>query len=126
MRRPPEFTRQSIPTRAQGADHRRKQQRFADGDDLRLKTLLRGLRPEGREVRRDHVACDDLAIRRLEGGNLRGEVVVHHLVAAGIVQPVTGLRERGRQAELGIAPRIAVSIVREQPTDDLVGGQAAP
>src|SRR5262245_3707601 len=110
--RPPDLAGQPIAARAQRFDNRRKQQGFADGDDLRLESLLRGLRPECREIRWDHVAGDDLGSRRLERGNLRGEVVIHELIAAGIVQLVAGLRERRGQTVLRIAPRISRALVR--------------
>jgi hypothetical protein len=42
---------------------------------------------------------------------LRREVVVHHLIAAWIDEPVAGLRERRRQTALRIAPGIAVRII---------------
>ena len=63
MRRPPDFRGEAIATLAERIDHRGEQQRLADGDDLRLEALLRRLRPEGGEVRRDHVAGDDLGAR---------------------------------------------------------------
>src|SRR5262245_6522513 len=124
--RPPDLAGQPIAARAKRLDDRGEKQGFADGDNLRLESLLRGLRPECREIRWDHVAGDDLGPRRLESGNLRREVVIHELIAAGIVQLVAGLRERRRQAELRIAPGISVRVVREESADDLVGRQIVP
>ena len=126
VRRPPDFGGQAVAARAQRLDRRGKQQRLADGDDLRLEALLRRLRPERGEVRRDHHAGDDLDARRLEGRDLRGEVVVHLLIAAGIDQLVAGRGERRRQAALLVAPGVAVGVVREQAADHLVARRAVP
>src|SRR4029453_18671175 len=106
-RRPPDLGGEPVAARAERIDHRGEQQSLADGDDLRAETLLRRLRPEGGEVGRDHVAGYDLGIHRLEGRNLRSEVVVHELVAAGGGELVAGLRERRRQAALRIPPGMA-------------------
>ena len=109
--------REAVAAVAERLDHRREQQRLADGDDLRLEALLRGLAPEGGEIRRDHVAGDDLAAGCLEGADLSGEIVVQRLIAARIDQLVAGRGERRRQAALGVAPGVAVGVVREEPAD---------
>src|SRR6187401_3649241 len=121
VRRPPDLAAEAIAALAQRLDDRREQQRLSDGDYLRLEALLRRLRPERREIRRDHVAGDDVRAGRLERRNLRREVAVHELVAAGIVQLVAGLCQCGWQPEIRIAPRNAVGVIREKTADDLVG-----
>ena len=73
-----------LPRGPSEATTEREQQRLADGHDLGMEALLRRLRPERREIGRDHVADDDLGAGALERRNLRGEIVVHHLIAAGI------------------------------------------
>src|SRR5262249_21631422 len=60
--RPPDFRGEAVAACAERIDHRREQQRLADGHDLRAEALLRRLRPEGGEVGRDHVAGDNLGI----------------------------------------------------------------
>ena len=126
MRRPPDFAGEPVAAFAQRVDDGGEQQRLADGDDLRLEALLRRLRPEGREVGRDHVAGDDLRAGRLERRNLRGEIVVHELIAAGIDELEPALGKRRREPDVGIAPGIAVGVVGEQPADHLVGRQFVP
>src|SRR5690242_7656578 len=64
--RPPDFAGETISASAQGFDHRRKQQRFADRDDLGPEALLRCLRPEGRKIRWNHIASHDLGPGCLE------------------------------------------------------------
>ena len=125
-RRPPDFGGESVAARAERVDDRREQQRLADGNDLGAEALLRRLRPEGREVGRDHVAGDDLGIDRLERRDLRREVVVHQLIAAGIGEPVAGLCKRRRQAVLRIPPGIAVGVIGEQAAHDFVGRRRIP
>src|SRR6185437_2922323 len=126
MRRPPDLAAQPIAALAQRLDHRWEQERLADRDDLRPETLLRGLRPERREIRWNHVAGDDFRAGCLECRDLRREVAVHELIAAWIVQLVAGLCEGGRKPEIGIAPRIAVGVVREKTADHLVGRELVP
>ena len=82
-----------------------------------LKPCWPAWRPEGGEVRRDHHAGDDLGIRRLEGGDLRREIVGQRLVAAGIGEREAGVGQRLGEAELRVAPGIAVGIVGEQAAD---------
>ena len=111
---------------AQCLDRHRKQDGLADGGGLRLETLLQRLLPERGEVRGQHYAGDDLALRVLEGGDLRREVVGEVLVAAGVDELVALLVEHGREAHLLVAPGIAVAVVREQRPDRLVGLDLAP
>src|SRR3954470_2741514 len=92
--RPPDLGREAVAACAERVDDGGEQQRLADGDDLRPEALLRRLRPEGREVGRDHVAGDDLGARGLERGNLRSEVVVDRLIATRIDQPIARCGER--------------------------------
>src|SRR4051812_28424089 len=102
VRRPPDLAAEAIAARAERFDDGGEEQRLADGDDLRLETLLRTLRPEGREVGRDHVAGDDLRAGLLEGGDLRGEIIGERLVAARIDELEAGLLQRWREADLGV------------------------
>src|SRR6516165_10148991 len=94
IRRPPDFAGQAVAARPQRIYHRWEQQRLADRHYFWMEILLRSLRPESREVRRDHVPGDDLGAGFLEPRDLGGEVIIHHLIAARINQPVAGLRQR--------------------------------
>src|SRR5262249_16871911 len=105
---------------------RREQQRLADGGDLGRKALLSRLRPERPEVGRDHDTSDDLAIVFLECGDLSTEVRREVLVAARIEQAEPLLLEGLGEAQVDIAPGVAVAIVGEQATDFLVGGDGSP
>ena len=100
--------------------------RLADRGHLGLEALLQRLLPEGGEVGRQHDAGEDLAAGVLEGGDLRREVVGEVLVAAGIGELVALLRQHRREADLLVAPGIAVAVVGEQAADRLVGGDLAP
>src|ERR1700758_4799122 len=91
-----------------------------------MEILLCRLRPEGREIRRDHIAGDDRYACLFESRDLRGEVVVHDLIAARINEPVAGFRECRRQAALRIAPGIAVGIVWKQSADCAIRDLALP
>ena len=115
VRAPPDLGREVVAGIAQGLDGDGEQQRLADGGTLRAIALLARLGPEGRPVRRDDDTGDDLAFRFLELRDLRGEIVGQVLVAAGIDEAVALLQQNRREAELGVAPGIAVAIVRERP-----------
>ena len=91
-----------------------------------LKPCWLRLVPESGEVGRQHHAGDDVAVRLLEGGDLRGEVVGQVLVAAGIDELVAELVEHRREADLLVAPGVAVAVIGEQAADRLVGLRAAP
>src|SRR5262245_14732361 len=97
MRRPPDLRRQFVTRRSEGLYGCGKQQRLADRRDLRLQTLLARLRPERREVRRDHVAGDDVGSRALERADMGGEVVRQRLKAARVEEPEAVLAQLGRQ-----------------------------
>src|SRR6185437_2141297 len=71
-------------------------------------------------------ARDDLAFGLLECRDLRAEVGREILVAARIDQRVALLLQRLREADVRIAPSIAVAIVREQAAHLLVLRQRAP
>src|SRR4029079_2030680 len=124
--RPPDLAAQPIAAFAQRLDDRREQQRLANGDDLRPEALLCRLRPERREVRRDHVAGDNVRAGRLECRDLRREVAVHELIASGVAQLVTGLCQCGRQPKVWITPGIAVGIIWKKTADHLVGRELVP
>ena len=66
------------------------------------------------------------AVRGLEGVDLGGEVVGQVLVAAGIGELVAELGEHRREADIRVAPGIAVAIIREQAADALVGLELRP
>ena len=66
------------------------------------------------------------ALRVLERGDLRREIVGQVLVAAGVEQFVAELVERRREAHLFVAPGVAVAVVREQRADYLIRVQLAP
>ena len=90
---PPDFRAQPVAPIAQRRHRRGEQQRLADGHDFRLEALLRRLRPEGREVGRDHHTGHDLDIGLLERRDLGAEVGRKRLIAAGIEQvEAAGLR----------------------------------
>ena len=125
-RRPPDFRRQVVAGLAERLQRHREQDAFADADRLRLEALLVGLRPEGGEVGRQHDAGDDLDIAALEGGDLRREIVGEVLVAAGIDQRKAVLGQHRREADIGIAPGIAVAVIGEQAADHLVGVELVP
>ena len=63
---------------------------------------------------------------RFEGGDLGGEIVGQILVAAGVGQLVAEFVEDRREADLCVAPGIAVAVVGEEPADLLVGVELAP
>src|SRR5262249_19707430 len=65
-RRPPDFGGEAVAARAERLDHRREQQRLADGDYLRAEALLRRLRPETGDVGRDTGAAHDSGVDRRE------------------------------------------------------------
>ena len=62
----------------------------------------------------------------LEGVDLRREVVGQVLIAAGIGERVALLGQHRREADLRIAPGIAVAVIGEQPADLLVGLDLGP
>src|SRR3954451_631138 len=126
MRRPPDFARQPATARPERFNNGGKQKGLSDSDDLRPETLLRRLRPKGGEVGWNHVAGNDFAIRCFERGDLGREVVVHHLITAGIDQLVPRLGKCRGQSELRVTPRIAVSIVREEATNYLITRRRIP
>ena len=125
-RRPPHLGGEVVAVLAQRLHRHREQDGLADRGGPWLEALLQRLLPEGREVRRQHDAGDDLAARVLEGGDLRREVVGEVLVAAGIDELVALFLEHRREAHLLVAPGIAVAVVGEQGADRLVGLDLAP
>ena len=62
----------------------------------------------------------------LERADLRREIVGEVLIAAGIGELVAALLEHRREADVLVAPGIAVAIVRKQPADGFVGRDLAP
>src|SRR5882672_8258611 len=125
-RRPPYFGRQAVAEITKRFNGGGEQQRLAQRHHLRPEALLPGLRQEGLRVRRDHYAGDDLDALLLEGGDLRREIVVHVLEAARIEQRETFLRQRSRESPFLVAPGVAVTVVREQAADFLVGRHRLP
>ena len=125
-RRPPHFGRQVVRCIAQRLDGHRKQNRLAHAADFRAEALLARLRPERGEIGRNHHTGDDLGLGFLEAANLRRKIVRQVLVAARIDQLVALRGQRLWQPPLRIAPCIAVTIIREQTANDLVGGQQVP
>ncbi len=73
--RPPNLGRHARAAIAQRLDRGREQQRLGRRHDLRPIALLGALGPEDRELRRVEDAAAHLAIRLLQLGDLRGEVV---------------------------------------------------
>ncbi|MCY1273851.1 hypothetical protein D9M70_224650 [compost metagenome] len=126
VRAPPDFRGQVVPGRAQRLHRGGEQQRLAHRHHLRPEALLARLGPEGGEVRRDHHAGDDLRLGLAERGNLRGEVIGQALEAPRIDQLEALLRQHRREAQLAVAPGVAVAVVGEQPADHLVAAHAAP
>src|SRR5881296_921056 len=120
LRRPPDLSGHAVTQVAQCLDRARKEQRLADGGDLRTEALLSGLLPERRPVRRDRHAGDDLDLFPLEGRDLRGEVVGEVRIAPGVDDLVAGLGQRGRKPALLVAPRVAVAVVGPERSHDLV------
>ncbi|MDT4840122.1 hypothetical protein FQZ97_739340 [compost metagenome] len=126
VRAPPDFRGQVVPGRAQRLHRGGEQQRLAHRHHLRPEALLARLGPEGGEVRRDHHAGDDLRLGLAERGNLRGEVIGQALEAPRIDQLEALLRQHRREAQLAVAPGVAVAVVGEQPADHLVARQFLP
>src|SRR5208283_4876760 len=75
MRRPPDLCRKIVGCFADGFNRRWKEQRLRDCADLRPQSLLARLRPEGCEIRRDHVPGDDLRASILKCADLSRKVV---------------------------------------------------
>src|SRR6266702_4963237 len=119
--RPPHFRGEAIAEIAQRFDRSREQERLADGNDLRFETLLARLDQKVLRVRRNHDARHDLRTALLERCDLCGEVLRHGLKTARVLERKTLLREHRRKAELAVAPRVAVAVVRKESTDRLVG-----
>ena len=111
---------------AQRLDRDREEQRLAHRRRLGPEALLRRLGPECGEVRRQHDAGDDLGTVILELGDLGREIVRQVLVTARIDQGIAGGGEGLGEAQLGIAPRVAVAVVGVEPADHLVGLDLAP
>ncbi|MNP08039.1 hypothetical protein D3C76_1000940 [compost metagenome] len=127
MRRaPPDFRRQVVAGLAQRFDRGGKQQRLAHRDRFGLEALLACLGPEGAEVRWNHHPGDYLDISFFERGDLRREIVGQALEATGIDQLKTLLRQHRWEAELLVAPGIAVAIIGKQAADHFVRRHRAP
>ena len=115
-----------MPGVPQRLDRLREEDRLADGCSLGGEALLLGLSPEGGEVWRDHHAGDDFHARRLENVDLAGKIVRQVLVATRIGQRLALCRQDRRDADVRIAPSIAVAVIGKQTADRLVGGQLSP
>jgi hypothetical protein len=81
---------------------------------------------KGRPVGRDGHAGDDLGVGRLELGDLGGEVLGAVLVAARVDDLVALLGEDRREAQLLVAPGVAVAVVGPQRRHHLVVADLAP
>ena len=123
--RPPDLRRQPerVLVRRHGA---REEQRLAERDGDGLQPLLLGLGPEVAEVRRREHAGDDLHALVLEGVDLRRVVAAAEREAARIDDGEALLLQRGREADVGIAPGVAVGIVGPQAADDGPRLEVAP
>ena len=115
-----------VPGIAQRLDRTGEEQRLAHRRRLGPEALLRGLGPEGGEVRRQDDAGDDLDALVLELGDMGRKIVRQVLITARVDQGVAGAGERLGEAELGVAPGVAVAVVGEEAADHLVGLQLAP
>src|SRR5271166_4554157 len=120
-RRPPELLRQALADLAQRLHCRGKGDRLAHRDNFRPEPLLARLRPKVLEVGGGWNAADDLDPSFFVGRDLRAIVRLERLEATGVDDRVAHLRERRRQSELGVAPGVAVAVIGEEKTDDLVG-----
>src|SRR4029077_3234695 len=78
-RRPPHLRRKVIGGLPDGLNRRGEQQGLGDCTDFWSQSLLPRLRPEGREVRRNHIAGDNLNTRFLKGADLSREIVGQRL-----------------------------------------------
>src|SRR2546423_7792121 len=85
--------------------------------------LVRSLLPERGEVGRDRERVEDLALRRLELGDLRRVVVRPVLVGARVDDRVARLLQQRAERR---ADRVAVSLVRPHHADLLVRGHLRP
>src|SRR5580704_19742886 len=97
MVRPPHFRRHASAAVAQRLDGGGEQQRLRRRDDFGPVALLRALRPEDRKLRRIENAAGDVAVRLLQLGDLRGEVVGQWRIKAEIVYVKTVALDGGRQ-----------------------------
>ncbi len=123
---PPHFRREVVPSVAERLDRDWKEQRLADAGGLRAESLLSRLGPERGEVRWDDDARDDLSATVAERCDLRAEIVGEVLIAPGIEQLVPLLLQRRRKAPLRVTPCIAVAVIGEERSHDLVGLELAP
>ena len=124
--RPPHLGRGAGAAVAQRFDRRGKQQRFGRRHDLGAVALLRALGPEGDELRRVEDAAGDLAIGRLELGDLRGEVFAQRRIEAEIDDVEALAFEGRRHAVLLVVGGDPVLIVGEHEPDLLVGRHRQP
>src|SRR6185295_10906159 len=124
--RPPDLGREIVAGLAQGFDGLRKKERLADRSQLRREAKLLGLAPKSGESRRNHDAGHDLALRRLEGADLRREIVGQILIAARIGELVTKLYKHRREADRLVAPGIAITVIGEESAHALVGLNLLP
>src|SRR5262245_11119759 len=126
LRRPPDLGRHAVAEVAQRLDRAREQQGLAHRGDLWSESLLRGLLPEGRPVRRQRHARDDLDLLVLERRDLRRVIVGQVGIAPGVDHLVAGLAERRREPALLVAPGVAVAVVGPERADDLAGRHGVP
>ena len=110
---------------AERLDSVREQAGLGDLDDLdRLgEALLRGLAPEGGEIRRDREGVEDLALLLLEQRDLCRKVGRAVLVGAGVDDGEAVLGQGRREVR---ANRVAVGVVGIEHADLLVGRDEVP
>src|SRR5262245_39733747 len=126
VRRPPDLRGQVMPILAERLDGDWKEDRLADRRDFWLETLLQGLLPERREVRRQHHTGDDLATGCLECTDLGRKIVGEVLIATGIGKLVATLLQHWRKTDNLVAPGVAVAVVWKQSADGFVGRDLTP
>src|SRR6516164_2482614 len=110
-RRPPDFRRQIVALVAERRDRDREEDRFPDRGSPWSQALLARLVPEGGEVGRQDHAGDDIRLGSLESSNLGRKIVREILVAARIGEFVAELVEDRGEADLLVAPGIAVAVI---------------
>ncbi len=124
--RPPDLRREIVAGLAQGFEGLRKQERLADRSHLRRKAELLSLGPKSGEIRRDNDAGHDLALRGLEGVDLRREIIGEILIAAWIGELVTQFFKHRREAYRLVAPGVAIPVIGKESAHALVGLDLLP
>ncbi len=127
-RRPPDLGGQPRAAIAQCLDRRREQERLGDrgGLELLCQALLRGLRPEGREIRRRGHAGQDVHPALLELGDLGSEIARARLEQRRLVIAEPAAFDRRPETVLGIAGHDTVGVVDHQAADFFVGAKRVP